>query len=446
MSAVRRLTRPLTVLLAAVVVAFIVPSPAAAVPAQGVTAAQIAEELAASGRYLEVSADGGVDRAIDDANARGTAFVWLDSSDDATEVAEIVLDELIQFGTSYRTVLVLTDVGVGASSETVSISDLDGAIDLAFTDFANGAVADGLDVFTAALSGDAATTASTTSPGSTTSADTSAGSSGGGISIFPILAVLVVGGGGFWFVRRLRNRSKARKQEAADMEADRAEIQEQLRSNADHVLTLGDLAIASGDAELIALYEQASATYQDVSHAVDGASTPAEIDALDDRIDEAEWQFESIEARLEGRPEPPSPAEVQAQAEAAAQAEADAKAAGGPALGPDESVFGDGPSRPRGAPGRTRYQAPRSRRRSGGLGGGLGGALGSVILGGGLGGGLGGRSRRSTRRSGGLGSTRSTGGLGGGVLRPSGGGSRSRRSSSGRRFGSGGRSSSGRRF
>ncbi len=440
MIAVRRLTRPLTVLLVAVLAAFAAPSMAAAAPGQGVTAGEIAEELAATGRYLEVSADVGA--AIDTANARGTAFVWLNSSDDATEVAEIVLDELILLATPYRTVLVLTDVGIGASSETASSGDIDDAIDASFDDFFNGAVADGLDAFTTALTGDVATTATTTSSGSSGSTSGSS-SGGGGIGIGTILLGILGLGGGFWFFRRLRNKSKARKQEEADMEADRAEIKEQLRSNADHVLTLGDRAIASGDAELIALYEKASATYQDVSHAVDGASTAAEVDALDDRIDEAEWQFESIEARLEGRPAPPSPAEIEAQAEAAAT---DAPPPGGPALGPDESVFGDGPSRPRSSSGgRARYQTPTRSRRRGGLGGGLGGALGSVILGGGMGG-LGGRSRRSTRRSGGLGSTRTTGGLGGGVLRPSGGGSRSRRTSSGRRFGGGGRGSGGRRF
>ena len=33
-----------------------------------------------------------------------------------------------------------------------------------------------------------------------------------------------------------------------------------------------------------------------------------EIDRLDSLIDQAEWEFEMIEARLEGRPVPPSPA------------------------------------------------------------------------------------------------------------------------------------------
>ncbi len=409
----------------------------------------IADELAADGRYLEFSANDDLNDSISDANGRGIAFAWVDSDADAEDLA-FELSERLR-SSSYRTALVLTNSSVGAWSPTLDGSEIQSALDASGDDFAGGAVASGVDRFTASLAG--GTTATTTSSGGTSSGDSSGDSSGGGIGIGSILLIALLGGGGFLLFRNMRGKSKARKQAEIDIEADRAEIKEQLRDNADHVLNLGDRVIAAGKPELITTYEQASAAYQDVSQSVDGATTAEEVDRLDDKIDQAEWQFESIEAELEGRPAPPSPAEVEAQAEAEAKAEA-APAPPGPtppapsndrpALGADDSVFG-GRSAPRSRQPRYQQPYPRNtrRRRGGGMGGILGSILGSIVLGGGGLGGMTGGSRRTqqrrrttTRNSGGpLGG----GGLGGGVLRRG-----NNRSSSARR-GSGGSRSIGRR-
>ncbi|MEM8925246.1 MAG: hypothetical protein AAGD35_17215 [Actinomycetota bacterium] len=424
-------------------------SPAGAVPAQGSTAGQIADEVAVTGNYVELSTPSGYEAALGRLNDGGTAFVWLDSEDDAQVVADAVLDELVSLSTPYRTVLALTDIGVAAASETVSTGRLDDALDESFIDFGNGDIVGGLDAFSESLNGAPATTSTTTGPVTADIAEDSSGSIGFGSIVIGALVL----GGGFLLFRRFTNGRKEKAAAEADMEADRAEIKEQLRDNADHVLSLGDRVIASGNSELIALYEEASAAYQDVSQSVDGATTAEEIDELDDRIDNAEWQFDVIEARLEGRAVPPSPAEVEAQAEQQRRAAEAAERSDEPALGADESVFGPG-SRSGGTATRRAPRPRRSTRRGGGLGGGLGSVLGSVILGGGLGGN---RSRRSTRRGStfptstrrsGSGS-RTGGGLGGGVLRRGGSSSRRsssssrrRRSSSGRSFGSGGRSRS----
>ena len=429
-----------------------------ATAAGAVTAADldtIADELADTGRYLEFTITDDVDRSIDDANGRGIAFAWLDIGGDALLPAQELSARLE--GSSFRTTVVLTNDSIGAWSQTVDDAVIQDALDASGNDFAQGAVADGLDQFTAAL-GDPATTA-TTSGGTASGSDS--GSPGGGIGIGTILLIALVGGGGFLLFRSIRNRSKARKQAELDLEADRAEITEQLRDNADHVLELGDRVIAAGKPELISTYEQASAAYQEVSGAIEGATTAEEIDRLDDMIDRAEWQFESIEAELDGRPPPPSPEEVEARAQAQAQNDEAGRAdrsdpraprpADQPALGPDESIL-DGPPPPGRAPApRQRVPVPRSSRRGGfgggGLGGVLGGVLGSIVLGGGMGGG----SRRSQRRRsqfpGGGSFGGSSGGLGGGVLRR-GSSRRSTRSTSRRRRssarGSGGSRSFGR--
>ena len=425
----------------------------------------IARELVADGRYLEFESNQALDGSIDDANARGIAFVWLDIDADAEAPAGELVDRLE--GSPYRTVVVLTNISIGAVSSTLEDPDIQRALDASGDLFGAGAVADGLATFSAALLGEpttATTGDSEASSGSTTPSTSTSGSSdssGGGIGLGTILLIALLGGGGFLFFRRLRARGKARKQAEADLEADRAEIKEQLRDNADHVLELGDRVIAADKPDLITTYEQASAAYQEVSRQIDAATTAEEIDRLDDLIDNAEWQFDSIEAELEGRPRPPSPAEVEAQAEAADGA-ADPPPPGGPtppapaptptrndgpALGPDESVLGDRRSPRRSPVPRQRMPVPRSGRRGGGgLGGILGSILGSIVLGGG---GIGGRggvgSRRTQRRRSSFPSSGPVGGpgLGGGVLRPRGAGSASRRSggsrSIGRRRGSGSR-------
>ena len=69
---------------------------AAALPAQGLTAAEIADELEAAGSYVEVSAQSDVESAVARANSAGVAFVWLDSDDVPEEVAEAISAQIDQ--------------------------------------------------------------------------------------------------------------------------------------------------------------------------------------------------------------------------------------------------------------------------------------------------------------------------------------------------------------
>ncbi|MGI9597310.1 MAG: hypothetical protein ACR2QK_14200 [Acidimicrobiales bacterium] len=406
----------------------------------------IISALDEEGRYLELT-ESGLDGSIDEANANGVAFAWLDQGGNsavAVSLADDYVEDLEEIGSRYRTVVVLTSEGFAASSTVYSQAELDRALDASFESFRVGAAGRGIETFSDSVSGalSGGTTATTTGE--------SGGSSGGGIGFGTILLGIAVLGGGFLLIRSFAKRRKAKQQAEIDMEEDRAEIKEQLKNNADRVISLGDKVIARGDRELITRYEEASKTYQDVSQGVDGASTPEEVDALDDRIDHAEWQFEVIEAELDGLPAPRSPAERRAAEDSAPDPTDDAR----PGMPPPPTGRSIDP--PVATSPRTGRQYPRTtgRRRSGGgmggLGGALGGILGSVILGGGLGGGS--RSRRSQRRSGGLGGVlgggggRSRtigtgGGLGGGVLRR-GGGSRTSRTRSSRRTNSSGRSRS----
>ncbi len=170
---------------------------------------------------------------------------------------------------------------------------------------------------------------------------------------------------------------------------------------------------------------------------LDDAATASEIDALDDRLDRAEWQFEVIEARLDGRTPPPEPRIGEGPVGRPSGRQPVPPLGGDtpppprtppaprrpsgrsgrslgddrPALGDDESVF----------PGSSRTRSTRttSTRRSSG-GGMMGGLLKTglltlvmkLLLGGGLSAGSGSRRTQQRRSSGGY-----DGGVGGGVLR-----------------------------
>ena len=387
----RLLRSTLTIVLTVVVMVAAVASPAGAQ-----SASDIAGDLDRSGSSVAGGIGADLAEAISIASASGIGYVEGDfgDGDAATALAESVAAELAGLGSTIHTVIVRSDGGVGGWSNVHGSSDVVAAIDRGFASFASGDNDAGLLAVNESLAGGGSTA-----------------SSGGGVSSGVLVGgagVVAAGGGAYWY----RNKRRREQRIVDDMEADRAEINEQLRDNADKVIDLGDAVLTSGDAELQQIYTEASETYQDVSRSIEAASTPEAIDALDDRIDHAEWQFELIEARLAGEPDPKSPTELAEEA-AAKQAVERSK----PALGKDETIFappGGSTTAPRPPASPVPVPMPRGgygrRRRSGGMG--------PIIIGGG---GWGGGSRRSQRRhgdgggfSGGGGGGRSFGGGGGG--------------------------------
>lgn len=341
--------------------------------------ASIAEAIDSDGFYVDTGVEANLTdtdwEGIQTAVANGIAFVSFDQTADGDENGQAIATNLASLSSNYDSVVVLFSDGVYSHGP----DKLNQAVSRQTTidDFRGGNVGQGLTSIVDFVGGDIPagdTTDQTTAPAdasapassSETPQATSSDSSGGGI---PWLWLILAAVATFFFVRWRSAKAKAKKLLTADMETDRAEIKEQLKDNADQVITLGDSVIASRDQELIDLYDKASRTYQEVSQSVDEASTPEAVDALDDRIDEAEWELEVIQARLNGTPIPTSPAVLEAQ-EAAKNAPPPPSA--GPALGPNDSVLGgSGPTRqarrersykPRRQPGRA------STRRGGGMG------------------------------------------------------------------------------
>ncbi|MDA3038204.1 MAG: hypothetical protein O3C27_01520, partial [Actinomycetota bacterium] len=257
---------------------------------------ELVDEVERTGRYLEQATDRSITTAIDRANEQGIAVVWI-VGNDTEATAKDVLSVLDGTRSSYRTVVVIGDSTYWAES---TVYDAASAAELMVPDLAAGRVADAIDAFTAAVGGNPATSDS----GSGASGSDGAGSGGG----VPWIPVLLVAAAGFFAFRFFAGRRKAKRIERNLIEIDRAEIAEQLKNNADRVIVLGDQVIARKDAELIRIYEEASAAYQEVSTELEHASTVEQINLLDDKIDKAEWQFEVIEARIEGRTPPAAPA------------------------------------------------------------------------------------------------------------------------------------------
>lgn len=409
---------------------------------ESVSTSAISQALLDEGRYVEGVLSSDDSAAIDEANGNGIAFVWLNqpnrSDNAAPDLASELRVDLRNQSSQYSDVFVLIDdgtgstIGLGAASATASNTQVDAAVTASSQQFLLGDIGAGIREYSNSLSGQSASASDSTS-----SSDSAASqSSGGGIGFFGLLLLLLfVGGGLFLLFRVLSGRKKAKKVAASDMAADRAEIQEQLKNNADRVITLGDEVIAKKDDELIRIYEEASASYQEVSTSLAGASTPEQVDELDNKIDKAEWQFDVIEAKLNGKPAPLSPSEREAKREvehktSQGRGPQDKATSDRPALGRDESLFPGGASQQR------RQSRPRSGGfGGGGLGGGLGSVLGSILMGGSLGGAR--PSRRTQRRRIGGSQQRTTGRTSGGFSDPFGGAGQGRRRSSGGRGGGG---------
>ncbi len=381
--------RAITTLAAAV---FVVLLAALAVPAvasaqTSVDVESIVDGIEADGRFLEAGVVAEAEAAIDRANAQGVAFVRLDNGEQTSAIAEAVFAEMKERGSQYGAVVVLTNGSVFPAGVAGTSQPLDDPV----TDlFAAGDIAGGIDQYLSNLGNAAAGGLDAPS------------SSGGG---FPWILPIILAIGAFLLFNMWRGRRKTSQEEAKSIEDDRLEIIEQLKANADRVIDLGDEVITEKDPELISIYEEASAAYQNVSNEIRNATTAAEVDALDDQIDKAEWQFEVIEARLTGQTPPPF---LDSDREPATTAPAPA-----PSTPPPPSPRSASPSerdaelhgrrrQPRPLPRRNPRQRQEPRRRSG-MGGMFGKMAMSVLISMLMGGRLGQprSSRRSQRRTGG---------------------------------------------
>ncbi len=370
----------------------------------------VADAVARTGYYVELGSDVDANQLSDlvdelsDDNITSVGFVSLgaDPPSEVTDFAEEVTGQVAGRG-GIDTIVVVTPDNVGAFSTLLTDSRVQEALSGTealstigiFDQFARRA---GTDLVS---SGDSSTTQTTST------AATNPSSGGGGGSFLLILILVVVAGVGLWlFMRRRRKKADL----VNEIEQDRAEIQAQLATSADLVLKLAD-QVTLADAQTQTMFEEASRTFQAVSTQLEAANTAHQIDALDDQIDVAEWQLQTVDARVSGHPEPEDPRVVQ-QREADAQAREEEQAEIERRRASQEQKAETEADRRRRQQEQRRAEIERrgSQRRSRGGGGGLGGLGGGVlggVLGGILTGGRGGRDGSQPRTTSGRQATRS---------------------------------------
>lgn len=127
--------------------------------------------------------------------------------------------------------------------------------------------------------------------------------SGGGI---PILWVLVVGGAivAAWVFVSRRNREKRMTER---LEKVKQLAKEKLDAVANDILEMEDEVAVSGNAEVKAHYQRASATYSQATVDTERATTVKEMLDVSEELDLAIWELDCAEAVLDGKPQPAKP-------------------------------------------------------------------------------------------------------------------------------------------
>lgn len=141
-------------------------------------------------------------------------------------------------------------------------------------------------------------------------------SSGGGSGFIVFLVIVVVVVGGFLW---LRSRSKKQTAEVAEnrMAAARAEVQKRIDDLANDLLDMEEEVRQADNARADRFYNEAGATYRQVTDTFASASTPQALIDLSNSLDTAIWQLDTAEAILDGTdlPERPEPRTLAPQPE-----------------------------------------------------------------------------------------------------------------------------------
>jgi hypothetical protein len=277
----------------------------------------VADDVSASGFYLDrgVSiSDGDATEIVTAARNNGSRFhlVVLDDTPlgGNTAFAEAILDELnIPSGT----ILVLSPEDVGWVSEDEGFAETDMEEAFEFANAAGGNDAQYAANFVVGLVGEPGVPATTAASGSEGVPATVGGQSAaaaepsGGGSGF-LWFIVIVGGIGllvFFLIRRGGRQTV--NAGAEQMAKARMAVQKQVDAVANDILDMEDEVRVADNAEADRFYNEASATYRDVTERLLKAETPQHLLDISNDLDIAIWQLDSAEAILDGKPKPPRP-------------------------------------------------------------------------------------------------------------------------------------------
>lgn len=267
-------------------------------------AGTVADAAADTGHYLESGtsiSESDATEIVAAARNNGSRFylvVLVDTPPGGnTAFAEAVYDDL---RLNSGTILVLSsdDVGWVSEGEDFTEAELFAAADAAID--AGGSDAGFAANFVVALFGAPV-------PTTTASSSAAAADSGGGGSGFLWLLVIIVGLGLLFFWLSRRGRKKTVNEAAEQMAKVRAAVQKQIDAVANDLLDMEDEVRVANNDEIDKFYNDAGATYREVSEKLLAVETPQHLLELSNDLDVAIWQLDCAEALLDGKSKPPRP-------------------------------------------------------------------------------------------------------------------------------------------
>lgn len=259
--------------------------------------------LRTDGFYVEAGSEDspvGVSSALSEADSQ---IYIVSFASDRGEDEGILADRIAQAFSS-GTFVVLTPVGIGASSNEFSDAELNKALDAAEGNWSS--LAEGISELDQSLAG-----------------------KGG----FPWLQAVVVAVLGFfgWNIYKGRKRDKGAV--LSRLEEARAGIREQVADVSNDILELSDRVATADNTEATEHFREGSAIFSGVADSVETVPTEVGLTKLSADLTEAEWSLEAAEAILDGRqiPEKPTdrPVECFFHAHRAGIEEADVKTSAG---------------------------------------------------------------------------------------------------------------------
>lgn len=187
------------------------------------------------------------------------------------------LASTIAGGLGPATVLVFTPTSYGVFSDDVSAGRLEAALSDAEDALSGPDVADGATAFAAALD-----------------PDQDSGGVSAGLVVVGIIGLLVVVGvgGRIWDVRTRDARQAKRRDQR------RTELMDRTRRIADQVLELSDPVELAEDNTLSRKYADATARFDQAELAIAGATTMHELDAVEERLAQADTLLDQVRAGL----------------------------------------------------------------------------------------------------------------------------------------------------
>jgi len=256
----------------------------------------VVPSLQANGYYIE-SGSNATEQVVSEAvfngrSAGGRLYIVVLADEPpggATTFADSTLDLLVD---GYVLVVAPETVGYSGDGTAWTADEMNAAVDASL---GGGSDDEVVDLFVLSLTRE-------TTPQPTEQPPVDA-PSGGGISILWLVVIGVVVVGVFVYAS---NRGKTRREESR-MTHVKDLAKQKLNEVANDILEMEDEVSTSGNADVSAHYQRASALYSEATEANDRAQTVQEMMKVSEQLDLAIWELDCAEAILDGKPVPPKP-------------------------------------------------------------------------------------------------------------------------------------------